>query len=89
MKFALMHDFRNPGPWFRSYPELYHLLLTQCVRAVDFIRDCTGSPSAAISISRCTAWKPLGLFGPRARQMRSTAPSTLAPACPAARPSHP
>jgi len=33
MKFGLRHDFRNPGPWFRPYAELYRLLLAQCVRA--------------------------------------------------------
>ena len=33
MKFGLMHDFRNPAPWFRPYSDLYRLLLDQCVRA--------------------------------------------------------
>ena len=33
MKFGLMHDFRNPAPWFRPYADLYRLLLDQCVRA--------------------------------------------------------
>jgi alkanesulfonate monooxygenase SsuD/methylene tetrahydromethanopterin reductase-like flavin-dependent oxidoreductase (luciferase family) len=33
MKFGFMHDFRNPGPWHRPYPELYEKLVDQCVRA--------------------------------------------------------
>ena len=39
MKFGLMHDFRNPGPWFRPYGELYRLLTEQCVRAEELGYD--------------------------------------------------
>ena len=39
MKFGLMHDFRNPAPWFRPYGELYRLLTEQCVRAEELGYD--------------------------------------------------
>ncbi len=39
MKFGIIQDFRNPQPWRRPYPELYHALLDQIVRAEDLGYD--------------------------------------------------
>ena len=39
MKFGIIHDFRNPPQWRRSYPELYHALLDQIVRSEDLGYD--------------------------------------------------
>ena len=39
MKFGIIHDFRNPPQWRRPYPELYHALLDQIVRAEEFGYD--------------------------------------------------
>jgi alkanesulfonate monooxygenase SsuD/methylene tetrahydromethanopterin reductase-like flavin-dependent oxidoreductase (luciferase family) len=39
MKFGMMQDFRNPRQWRRPFPQLYHALLQQIVRAEELGYD--------------------------------------------------
>jgi alkanesulfonate monooxygenase SsuD/methylene tetrahydromethanopterin reductase-like flavin-dependent oxidoreductase (luciferase family) len=39
LKFGLMQDFRNPRPWRKPDPELYHAILDQVIRAEELGYD--------------------------------------------------